>query len=186
MKQTGKSYTTGEVARICQVTKRTVITWIDSGRLKGYQIPGSRHRRVSEASLRRFLKVNRIPDYTQGFRHRILIVDDDEDFVELLRDALRDRYDIEVAGSALEAASRLPVFRPDAVLLDVRLPDVSGLEVCRHFRAYRSAHRLPILTMSAYGREIDPDEVRNCGADGFLPKPLKISDLRRRIERMVS
>lgn len=180
-----RAYTTGEVARICQVTKRTVIKWIDSGRLPGYVIPGSRHRRVPADALRQFLRAHKMPDYTRSFRRRVLIVDDDPDFLELLKDALRDEYDVEVAGSALEAASRLPVFQPDLVLLDIRLPDVSGLDVCRHFQKYRKTRKAPILTMSAYGGEIDPAEVRRSGADAFLPKPLKMSELKRRIESMV-
>ena len=179
------SHTTGEVARICQVSKRTVILWIDRGRLRGYRLPGSRHRRVSAASLRRFLRAHRLPDYAGLVRPRLLVVDDDRDFLELLQDALRDRYDIEVAESALEGASRLALFRPDAVLLDIRLPDVSGLEACRHFRSFRRSRRLPILAMSAYGRQIDPAEIKSSGADGFLAKPLKLAELRRRIEAMV-
>lgn len=179
------SYTTGDVARICQVTKRTVIQWIDSGKLQGYRIPGSTHRRVSAEALRSFLRAHKIPDYAALVRRRILIVDDDVDLQELLKDAFRDRYDVEVAGSALEAASRLPVFQPDLILLDIRLPDVSGLEVCRHFQSYTRAHRVPILTMSAFGSEIDPQEVRRSGADAFLPKPLRISELQQRIASMV-
>ncbi|HEX7899421.1 MAG TPA: response regulator [Planctomycetota bacterium] len=179
------SYTTGDVARICHVTKRTVIQWIDSGKLKGYRIPGSTHRRVAADALRDFLRAHKIPDYAAVVRRRILIVDDDVDLQELLKDALRDRYDVEVAGSALEAASRLPVFQPDLVLLDIRLPDCSGLEVCRHFQDYKRARRVPILTMSAYGNEIDPLEVRRSGADAFLPKPLRIAELQQRIEAMV-
>jgi DNA-binding response OmpR family regulator len=126
-----------------------------------------------------------MPDYTCSLRRRVLIVDDDADLLELLKDALRDEYDVEVAGSALEAASRLPVFQPDLVLLDIRLPDVSGLEVCRHFQSYRKTRKAPIVTMSAYGGEIDPAEVRRSGADAFLPKPLKMSELKKRIESMV-
>jgi excisionase family DNA binding protein len=179
------SYTTGEVARVCGVTKRTVIQWIDSGKLKGYRIPGSKHRRVSADALRTFLRTYKIPAYADTPRRRILIVDDDVDLQELLKDALRERYDIEVAGSALEAASRLPVFQPDLVLLDIRLPDVSGLEVCRHFQGYTRSRRVPILTMSAYGSELDPMDVRRSGADAFLPKPLRIPELRQRIEAMV-
>ena len=179
------SYTTGDVARLCQVTKRTVIKWIDSGKLKGYTIPGSRHRRVSADSLQAFLKAHRMPDYAGLVRRRILVVDDDRDLLELLQDALRDRYDVDVASSALEAASRLPVFQPDVILLDIRLPDLSGLEVCRHFQSYKTERKAPILTMSAFGGEIDPAEVRRCGADGFLPKPLKMAELRNRIESMV-
>jgi len=179
------SYTTGEIAQLCQVTKRTVIKWIDSGKLQGYTIPGSLHRRVSAESLRQFLRSNKMPDLAGALRRRILVVDDDRDLLELLQDALRDQYDVDVASSALEAASRLPVFQPDVILLDIRLPDLSGLEVCRHFQGYKSERKVPILTMSAFGGEIDPAEVRRSGADAFLPKPLKMVDLKKRIASMV-
>ncbi len=179
------SFTTGDVARICNVTKRTVIKWIDGGKLKGYLIPGSRHRRVSAASLREFLRVHKLPNYDALVRRRVLIVDDDRDFLELLKDALRDRYDVDVAACALEAASRLPVFQPDLILLDIRLPDLSGLEVCRHFQSYRRERKAPILTMSAYGSELDPAEIRRSGADAFMPKPLKLAELKERIASMV-
>jgi len=179
------SYTTGEVAKICQVTKRTVIKWIDGGKLQGYTIPGSRHRRVAAQSLQQFMKASGIPDYARVVRPRILVVDDDLDLLELLKDALHDRYDVDVASTALDAASRLTAFQPDVILLDIRLPDLSGLQVCRHFQSYKKARNVPILTMSAYGGEIDPLEVRRCGADAFLPKPLRMGELKKRIEAMV-
>src|SRR5207247_10517044 len=113
------------------------------------------------------------------------VVHSDLNFLELLQDALRDRFDVDIATTALDAASRLPVFQPDIILLDIRLPDLSGLEVCRHFQRYKSERRVPILTMSAYGGELDPAEVRRCGADGFLAKPLKMAELKKRIESMV-
>lgn len=179
------SYTTGEIAKLCQVTKRTVIKWIDGGKLRGYTIPGSKHRRVSAESLQRFMKANQIPGATAVVRPRILIVDDDLDLLELLKDALHDRYDVDVASTALDAASRLAVFQPDIILLDIRLPDLSGLQVCRHFQGYKKSRNVPILTMSAYGGEIDPLEVRRSGADAFLPKPLRLVELKQRIEAMV-
>ena len=178
--------TTGEVAARCHVTKRTVIKWIDSGRLKGYVIPGSSHRRVAARALADFMRAHGIPDDEAGrARPRVLIVDDDGDFADVLREALRDQYDVDTAGSALEAASRLPVFRPDVILLDIRLPDLSGLDVCRHFQGYRRREHAPILCMSAYGHQLDLAEIRRSGADGFLPKPVKLGDLRRRIRSLV-
>jgi excisionase family DNA binding protein len=179
------AYTTGEVARLCQVTKRTVIKWIDGGRLTGYMIPGSRHRRVTAESLQKFMRANGIPDHARVARPRILIVDDDADLLELLKDALRDEYDVDVASTALDAAARLTAFQPDVILLDIRLPDLSGLQVCRHFQSYKKSRKVPILTMSAYGGEIDPHEVRLSGADAFLPKPLRLADLKQRIHAMV-
>ncbi len=186
MKALKRAYTTGEVAKICSVTKRTVIKWIDSGKLQGYVIPGSAHRRVAAAALANFMRTNSIPD-TQGAlpRPKVLIVDDDKDFVELLKDTLRDSFDVDTAGSALEAASRLPLFRPNVILLDIRLPDLGGLDVCRHFQDYKREAGVPILCMSAYGHELDVAEIRRSGADDFLPKPLKVGDLKRQLRSMV-
>lgn len=179
---TKNSFTTGEVAKISAVTKRTVIKWIDSGKLKGYRIPGSTHRRVAKEDLAQFLKEHGIPDY-QGLqpKAKILIVDDDADFTELLRDALREPYEVEVAGTAVEAALRLPQFRPDVILMDIRLPDVNGLDLCRQVRTFGAS----VLAMSAYGNDVDPAEVRRSGAAGFLPKPLKIRELKSRLASMV-
>jgi len=179
------TYTTGEVAKLCQVTKRTVIKWIDGGRLAGYTIPGSRHRRVTAEALQKFMRASGIPDHAGVVRPRILIVDDDTDLLELLKDALHEEYDVDVASTALDAATRLAAFQPDVILLDIRLPDLSGLQVCRHFQSYKKSRNVPILTMSAYGGEIDPHEVRLSGADAFLPKPLRLSELKKRIHAMV-
>lgn len=180
-------YTTGDIARLCQVTKRTVITWIDSGKLKGYRIPGGRHRRVAAPDLVAFMKGHGIPDLERHLpRRRILVVDDDPDFAGLLEDALQDRYDVVIARTALEAVSKLAGFEPDLVLLDVRLPDVSGLDVCRHFRAQGAGARGPVIfVMSAYGRELGAAALKRSGADDFLPKPVRIADLRRRIRGQV-
>ena len=180
-------HTTGEIARLCQVTKRTVITWIDSGKLKGYRIPGGRHRRVTPADLAEFMKGHGIPDLERFLpRRRILVVDDDADFAGLLEDALQGPHDVAVARNALEAATRLAEFQPDLVLLDVRLPDVSGLEVCRHFRDRKAGGPGPaIFVMSAYGRELGKAALRRSGADAFLSKPVRIADLRRRIRGRV-
>ena len=177
--------TTGEVARICGVTRRTVIDWIDSGKLEGFRIPGSRHRRVSSESLRRFQSLHKMPRLADAPRRRLLIVDDDEDLLEFLTDALRDEFDIDVASSALEAASRIALFRPDIILMDIRLPDLSGLDVCRHFRSEGNERKIPILAMSAFEHTVGADAARESGADGFLPKPLKLADVRRRIQSMV-
>jgi len=179
------AYTTGEVARLCRVTKCTVIKWIDGGRLQGYTLPGSKHRRVSADALQKFMRNSGIPNYDRIVRPRILIVDDDADLLELLQDTLRDDYDVDVASTALDAASRLTAFQPDIILLDIRLPDLSGLQVCRHFQTYKKQRNVPILTMSAYGGEIDPAEVRRSGADAFLPKPLRLAELKKRIHSMV-
>src|SRR5690242_15504400 len=93
--------TTGEVARICKVAPRTVTKWFDSGQLRGYRIPGSKDRRIPVNQLVRFMRQNNMP--LEGVVHftktRVLIVDDETEIVEMLRDLLSQQtnYDVHVA-----------------------------------------------------------------------------------------
>ena len=82
-------FTTGEAAKICKVSQQTIIRCFDSGQLRGFRVPGSRFRRIPRDILFRFMKDNGIPtDALESGRRKALIVDDDEELVELIRDAL--------------------------------------------------------------------------------------------------
>src|SRR5512146_2882801 len=79
--------TTGEVARICHVAPRTVSKWFDTGKLRGYRIPGSRDRRIPVDQLIRFMRAHDIPlKGLDGGTLRVLLVDDEPATLELLRD----------------------------------------------------------------------------------------------------
>ena len=70
-------FTTGQVARICNVAPRTVTKWFDSGQLKGYRIPGSKDRRIPASELIRFMKAHEIPtDILEQSKSRVLIIED--------------------------------------------------------------------------------------------------------------
>jgi len=93
-------YTTGEVAEICKVSQQTVIRCFDSGKLRGFRVPGSRFRRIPRESLIQFMKENGIPlDSLDSGRKRVLAVDDDEAILEMLVELLeRDgRVEVRVA-----------------------------------------------------------------------------------------
>src|SRR4051812_3407789 len=102
--------TTGQVAKICQVSPRTVVKWFDSGRLKGYRIPGSQDRRVPREHLVRFLKENGMPlgSLDQESWHKVLIVGAEPLFIGRLREMLTedDGYRYEAAHSGFEAGAR--------------------------------------------------------------------------------
>src|SRR6478752_7170204 len=85
-----KVFTTGQVAKICKVAPRTVSKWFDSGRLKGYRIPGSQDRRIPREYLIRFLKEHGMPlgDLEAEVYHKILVVGADGPLMGLLRDNL--------------------------------------------------------------------------------------------------
>jgi excisionase family DNA binding protein len=182
-------YTTGEVAEICNVSQQTVIRCFDSGKLKGFRVPGSRFRRIPHESLLQFMKDNGIPlDNLDSGKKRVLVVDDDEAILEMLVELLeRDgRFEVRVARGGYEAGLATQEFQPDAIVLDYKLPDIDGNRVCRTIRANPSFSDTKIIIISGVA---DPDEItelRLAGADDFLRKPFQIDELISRLLQLVS
>src|SRR5882757_4728504 len=109
-------FTTGEAADVCKVSQQTIIRCFDSGRLKGFRVPGSRFRRIPRESLLQFMRDNGIPpDALDSGRQKILVVDDDAEIVELFVDVLtRDgRFEVKTARSGYDAGMLTQEFNPD-------------------------------------------------------------------------
>lgn len=181
-------YTTGEVAEICKVSQQTVIRCFDSGKLKGFRVPGSRFRRIPREALLQFMKENDIPlDNLDSGKRRILVVDDDEAILEMLVELLeRDgRFEVRVARGGYEAGILTQEFQPDAIVLDYKLPDIDGNQVCKIIRANPRFAETRIIIISGVA---DPDEIaelRSAGADDFLRKPFQIDELISRLLDLV-
>jgi excisionase family DNA binding protein len=182
-------YTTGEVSAICKVSQQTVIRCFDSGKLKGFRVPGSRFRRIPRESLLNFMKEHGIPlDQLDSGKRRVLVVDDDEAIVEMFTELLeRDgRFEVRTAGTGYEAGILTDAFRPDIILLDFKLPDVNGTAVCRTIRANPNFEHMKIIIISGVA---DPDEVTElmaAGADDFIKKPFDIESVISRVADMVN
>ncbi len=181
-------FTTGEVAKICKVSQQTVIRCFDSGRLKGFRVPGSRFRRIPRDSLERFMRENQIPlDKLDSGKKRILVVDDDPAIVEMFTELFaRDgRFEVRTASTGYDAGMITQEFRPDIMLLDFKLPDINGNVVCKTVRSQSSLQHMKIIIISGVA---DPDEVREllkAGADEFIKKPFEIDAVISRIVEMV-
>jgi len=105
----------------------------------------------------------------------ILVVEDEESFVEALTVGLkREGFRVHVARDGAEGLVRFDAVRPDLVLLDVMLPRVSGLDVCREIR---SKSRVPIIMVSAKTAEIDTVVGLEMGADDYVSKPYRLREL---------
>ncbi len=110
---------------------------------------------------------------------RILVVDDEPQLLRSLRTTLAAHgYDVQTATTGEEALDLLAARVPDLVVLDLVLPGISGLEVCRGLRA-RSP--VPILVLSARGDERDKVAALDAGADDYLTKPFGVNELLARI-----
>ena len=115
---------------------------------------------------------------------KLLIVDDDR----ALRDALRRAlslagYEVELAGDGEQALGRARAGAPDAVVLDVGLPGMDGLAVCRTLRA--SGDRVPVLMLTARDAVADRIDGLDAGADDYLVKPFDVGELKARLRALL-
>ncbi|MEY2958933.1 MAG: two-component response regulator PhoP [Actinomycetota bacterium] len=109
----------------------------------------------------------------------ILVVEDEVSFVDALRVGLgREGFRVEVATDGAEALERFAAVRPDLVLLDVMLPRISGIDVCRQLRQITN---VPIIMVSAKSSEIDTVVGLEVGADDYVAKPYRLRELVARI-----
>ncbi|HXU71863.1 MAG TPA: response regulator transcription factor [Polyangia bacterium] len=113
----------------------------------------------------------------------VLIVDDERDLRTLLDFNLRQAgWRTAQAETGAEALARARALKPSVIVLDLNLPDVSGMEVCRLLRADDETHHLPILMLTARGAEEDRVQGLELGADDYLPKPFNLRELVLRVE----
>jgi len=115
---------------------------------------------------------------------RILVVDDEPALRSSLERALGlDRYEVELAEDGTEALDRLALAPVDAVVLDVSMPGIDGLEVCRRLRA--AGDRTPVLMLTARDAIDDRVEGLDAGADDYLVKPFALRELQARLRALL-
>jgi two-component system, OmpR family, response regulator RegX3 len=116
-------------------------------------------------------------------RTRVLVVEDEESFVDALTVGLaREGFDVTIARDGAEALAEFAPKRFDVVLLDLMLPKVSGLDVCR---SIRTTSDVPIIIVSAKGEEVDMVLMLELGADDYVTKPYRLRELVARIRAVV-
>jgi two-component system KDP operon response regulator KdpE len=110
---------------------------------------------------------------------RVLVVDDEEQILRALRTSLRGAgYDVETADTAERALAAAAMRPPEAVILDLVLPDGTGTEVCRELRKWSSA---PVIVLSVVGDEREKIAALDAGADDYVTKPVGIDELLARL-----
>src|ERR1051326_619182 len=118
---------------------------------------------------------------TEGIRlQRVLIIEDEPDMVLGLRDNFEyEGYDVLVARDGREGLDRALADHPDLILLDIMLPKMSGLDVCRQLRS--NGVDTPVIMLTARGQEIDKVIGLEMGADDYVTKPFSIKELLARV-----
>src|SRR5215470_9076245 len=115
---------------------------------------------------------------------RILIVEDEPNMVAGLRDNFEyEGYEVLTAGDGLEGLERALNEWPDLVVLDVMMPRMSGLDVCKQLKAKRPS--IPIIMLTARGQEVDKVVGLELGADDYVTKPFSIRELLARVKAVL-
>jgi excisionase family DNA binding protein len=179
--------TTGEVARRCQVSVGTVKNWIEAGKLEAFRTPG-RHFRIRASELRRFQAAFGFGSKADDESPRILVVDDQRDFVDLALDALKDLVRgarVEGACGGYEGLLKIGSFQPQLLVLDLRMPGLDGFEVCRRVKEAPETKATKIVAMTGFGDDQAEQLALTCGADAFVIKRPGLSALVREIKALL-
>ena len=113
-------------------------------------------------------------------RPRLLIAEDDRDLAETMRDALEEDFAVDLAADGTEALALARGERPDVVVMDARMPSMSGFEACRALRHDPRTADLPIIMMTGATEPAVASAAFDAGATDYLSKPFSISQLRTR------
>ena len=112
-----------------------------------------------------------------------MVVEDEKSFVEALKVGLdREGFDVKVAEDGLTALELFRTFKPDVILLDVMLPKISGLDVCKEIR---TESKVPIIMVTAKVEEIDTVVGLEVGADDYITKPYRLREVVARMRSLL-
>ena len=127
-----------------------------------------------------------VAEAQRGMRYRVLIVEDDADIRELIRYNLaQEGFIVEEAADGVQALDKVKRRVPDLMVLDLMLPGMPGLQVCRQMRAERETAHLPILIVTAKGTEVDKVLGLEMGADDYVVKPFSPRELVARVKALL-
>ena len=118
--------------------------------------------------------------------HRVLVVDDESDVTELLQYRLeQEGYRVATLNDPLGFVVKVREFEPDLMLLDIMMPELSGIQLCRIVRADPSMKDIPVIFLSARGEVEDRIKGLEAGAEDYISKPFNINELMLRISKML-
>ncbi len=177
--------TTHQIAGLLGVSERTVANWIDRGHLNAFRTPGG-HRRVAPKDLREFLNQRDIPVPEELSEEiHLLIVEDDPVVAETLKGHLAGLKKVTVAiiSDGVSALIHIGARKPKVVLLDILMPGMDGLEVCKKIHANKELRDVQVIFVTGY-TDLDAETIkRETGAIDVLAKPVRGDVLRETVAK---
>jgi excisionase family DNA binding protein len=179
--------TTGQVAKICHVAPRTVSKWFDTGKLRGYRIPGSRDRRIPVDQLVAFMRSHGIPlDSLDNGICRILIMDTEVPGELIGAIENLDSYELRTAENGFEAGVVAQQFHPHVIVISVQEGEAEAAAICQNVKIHAELQSAKVL---AAVPELDvntSEDLLGRGFDGCLAKPYSLRELLEAVEDTTS
>lgn len=115
-----------------------------------------------------------------------MVVEDNDLNRKLFCDVLKSQgFTVEPVGDGLEALDKARAFVPNLMIMDIQLPNISGLELIEGAKADPVLRSIPVLAVTAYAGKGDEDRIREAGADGYLAKPVSIGPFMAAVKRLL-
>ena len=174
--------TSHEVGVLLQLNASTVVKWVNDGILPAYRTAGG-HRRIRSADLLVFLKEQGmfIPKQLRGAGPRkVFMVDDDKAYLQSMQRGMRnhkEKVDLTVIDNGIEALLRLGSERPDALVLDVNMPNLDGIEVLKRVKENESTKAIEVVVISGAVNDDLEKKLLGLGARAVLKKPVTPAEL---------
>lgn len=171
--------TSSEVGALLQVNPSSVKKWVNDGRIVAFRTPGG-HRRIRAADLVSFLDLHNMPipkSLSGASRRRLLIVDDDETHLKTLARSFKrhaNRVEVALSENGIDALVLVGSFKPHLILLDVFMPELDGLEVCRRLQSNRLTGDIGVILISNHMSAGVEEAALEAGARRCLRKPLDL------------
>lgn len=173
--------TSTEAANYLGVSRSSLVGWMKQGLIQGEATPGG-HYRFTFSVLDRFARQRGIaipnrPGY-QEEQPKILVIEDDPAFRSFIRDALEifPRLQIQEAADGMQGALLLGIWNPTMIILDIRMPNVNGIEFLRLLRKNPATCNMKILVVSAQLSDDVREELRSLNVENMLEKPVRLSN----------
>jgi excisionase family DNA binding protein len=174
-------FTSHEVGTLLQMDPSSVVKWVNDGLLPAYRTPGG-HRRIRQSDLLAFLRSHGMyvpPELNAGVV-RVLVVDDDSALLSALQRSVKshkDQLEVTTATSGIDALVKVGTMRPDALVIDVHMPDVNGFDVLEQLKSNPDTKSIEVVMMSGKTTAELEKKARSLGAIALLAKPVTATNL---------
>lgn len=185
-----KRLTTTDVAKLLDVAVASVANWIDHGQLVAGRTPGG-HRRIEVDDLLRFIHHQKlkVPQELINGDRKVLVADDEMSIATWLADEIKSRHSdwlVRQAYDGFTAGELVGSFKPDVVILDIRMPGVNGLDVCRRIKSNEQTNGIAVIAMTAYAEGDMQEQILGAGARACFEKPFDIQAMMAEMESAMS